>query len=232
MLGLYPPRAARSNDRPSGPARRRDPTASSPGVMLILVGGFRRSLSASPASGARDGRQSSEIAPPQPERHSRPLPPPLAELSDHAETTRSARAERHHQTASPAGQLTAGLELRRQAELRYAFAPSICGSCATLGSHSSRRGRYQFHLPRSFIVAGSSTARTIVASIRIATDRPTPISLKSTELSVAKTANTATMTIAALVTVTAVARMPCDTASSVRIPRSTASRIRLRMNTW
>jgi hypothetical protein len=41
------------------------------------------------------------------------------------------------------------------------------------GSHSSHRGRYQFHSP-SFIVAGSSTPRTIVASIRIAAARPTP----------------------------------------------------------
>ena len=32
------------------------------------------------------------------------------------------------------------------------------------GSHSSQRGRYQFQSPSSFIVAGSSTARTIVAS--------------------------------------------------------------------
>ena len=37
-------------------------------------------------------------------------------------------------------------------------------------------------------MAGSSTARTIVASMRIATARPTPICLKSMELSVAKIA--------------------------------------------
>ena len=101
-----------------------------------------------------------------------------------------------------------------------------------LGSHCIHLGRYQFQSPRSFIVAGSSTARTIVASIRIATARPTPICLKSSELSVAKIANTATITIAALVTVPAVARIPCETAASVDIPRSNASRTRLRMNTW
>ena len=86
--------------------------------------------------------------------------------------------------------------------------------------------------PSSFIAAGSSTARTSVASMRIAAARPTPIILNSTELSVAKIANTATITIAALVTTPAVERMPCATASSVDSPRSTASRIRLRMNTW
>jgi hypothetical protein len=54
----------------------------------------------------------------------------------------------------------------------------------------------------------------------------------SSVLSVAKIANTATITIAALVTVPAVALMPWATASSVFMPRSKASRIRLRMNTW
>ena len=81
-------------------------------------------------------------------------------------------------------------------------------------------------------MAGSSTARTIVASIRIATARPTPICLNSSSDSVAKIANTATITTAALVTTPAVLLIPCATASSVRMPRSTASRIRLRMNTW
>jgi hypothetical protein len=93
-------------------------------------------------------------------------------------------------------------------------------------------GRYQFQSPRSFIVAGSSTARTSVASTRIATDKPTPICLKSSELSVAKIANTPTITIAALVTVEAVALIPYAIASSVFMPRSNASRMRLRMNTW
>ena len=86
--------------------------------------------------------------------------------------------------------------------------------------------------PSSFIAAGSSTARTSVASSRMATARPTPICLNSIMLSVAKIANTATITTAALVTTPAVALMPCATASSVRSPRSTASRMRLRMNTW
>ena len=42
----------------------------------------------------------------------------------------------------------------------------------TRGSHSSHFGRYQFQSPRSFIVAGSSTPRMIVASIRTATAEP------------------------------------------------------------
>ena len=45
-------------------------------------------------------------------------------------------------------------------------------------------------------------------------------------------ANTATITTAALVTTPAVDLMPWRTASSVRIPPSTASRMRLTMNTW
>src|SRR5204862_2871453 len=88
-------------------------------------------------------------------------------------------------------------------------------SPASEGSHSSQRGRYQFQSPSSFIAAGSSTPRTRVASIRTATPRPTPSSLKKTRDRVAKTANRATMTTAALVTTPAVVLIPCDTASSV-----------------
>jgi hypothetical protein len=82
------------------------------------------------------------------------------------------------------------------------------------------------------MVAGRSTPRMSVASIRTATARPTPSGFVSSDLSVAKTAKTATMTAAAAVTVEAVVRMPWATASSVRMPRSTSSLIRLRMNTW
>ena len=100
------------------------------------------------------------------------------------------------------------------------------------GSQPSFFGRYQFLSPSSFIAAGSRIARTSVASIRIATARPTPSCLKTIDESVAKTPNTATITIAALVTVLAVDLMPCATASSVFMPPSNASRTRLRMNTW
>ena len=68
------------------------------------------------------------------------------------------------------------------------------------------------------MVAGSNTARTSVASSAIATARPTPICLNSIIDSVAKIENTATITIAALVTTPAVALMPCATALSVAHP--------------
>ena len=82
------------------------------------------------------------------------------------------------------------------------------------------------------MAAGRRTPRTSVASIRTAAARPTPIILNSTMLSEPKIENTATITTAALVTTPAVCLIPNATASSVFIPRSTASRIRLRMNTW
>ncbi len=72
----------------------------------------------------------------------------------------------------------------------------------------------------------------IVASIRIAAARPTPSCFISRPLSVAKAANTRTITMAAAVTVPAVVLMPCATALSVLMPRCHASRTRLRMNTW
>ena len=103
-----------------------------------------------------------------------------------------------------------------------AGAGSIAGpdSCSSRGSHWSHFGRYQFFSPSSFIDAGRSTARTIVASIRTAAARPMPISLKSTYGRTVKTANTPTMTKAALVTVPAVDLMPCAIALSVERPRS------------
>ena len=73
-------------------------------------------------------------------------------------------------------------------------------SWLTSGSHSSHCGRYQFQSPSSFIAAGSRTARTIVASMRTAAARPTPICFMSMNVSVPKIENTATMTTAALVT--------------------------------
>ena len=100
------------------------------------------------------------------------------------------------------------------------------------GSHSSQGGRYQFRSPSSFIVAGSSTPRTIVASIRIAAASPTPNCLKNSIDSVAKTANTQTITTAALVTTPAVDLIPSEIASSIDAPRWNRSRIRLTMNTW
>src|SRR3954454_18071608 len=47
------------------------------------------------------------------------------------------------------------------------------------GSHSSHLGKYQFQSPRSFMLAGSSTPRTTVASTSTATASPTPNSLRN-----------------------------------------------------
>ena len=56
---------------------------------------------------------------------------------------------------------------------------AVSGSCSSFGSQPRRLGRYQLRSPSSFMVAGSRTARMIVASIRIAAARPTPICLAS-----------------------------------------------------
>jgi hypothetical protein len=101
-------------------------------------------------------------------------------------------------------------------------ARAVCG-VPRRGSSALRRpsqlGRYQFRSPSNFIVAGSRTPLIGVASITIAAASPTPICLNSMKLSVAKMENTATITIAALVTVPAVEPMP----RSVGLPRSTSS---------
>src|SRR6266487_72185 len=103
---------------------------------------------------------------------------------------------------------------------------------ATRGSHSSQLGRYQFQSPSSFMLAGSRTPRMIVASIRTAAAKPTPNCFNKSNDSVMKTEKTSTITIAALVTTPAVVLIPCSTASSVDMPWSTPSRMRLRMKTW
>ena len=99
------------------------------------------------------------------------------------------------------------------------------------GSHSSQRGRYQFRSPSKAMTEGSSTPRTTVASSRTATASPTLSCLNCCSDKVPKTANTATMMMAALVTTPAVLRMPCPTASLAGSPRSCASLIRETTNT-
>ena len=105
------------------------------------------------------------------------------------------------------------------------------GGPAGLGSQDSQCGRYQLCSPSSAITDGSSTARTTVASSSTATARPTLSCLNCCRESVPKTANTATMMTAALVTTPAVARMPRATAYGVRRPPSCASLIRDTTNT-
>ena len=87
-------------------------------------------------------------------------------------------------------------------------------------------------MPSNVISAGSTTARIIVASMRIAVARPTPICFMSSPLSVPKMENTPTITAAALVTTPADRVMPCATASRFGTPRCTASRMRLTTKTW
>ena len=82
------------------------------------------------------------------------------------------------------------------------------------------------------MLAGSKTARMIVASIKIAAARPTPNCFSRSNDDVMNTEKTRTITTAALVTTPAVILIPCATASSVDMPRSNASRMRLMMNTW
>ena len=106
------------------------------------------------------------------------------------------------------------------------------GLVVSTGSQDSQRGSHQVRSPSTVSTDGSRTARTTVASSRIATARPTPSCLKVVIDSVAKTANTATMITAALVTTPAEILMPCATASRVDSPRSCASRIRDTTNTW
>ena len=74
-------------------------------------------------------------------------------------------------------------------------------------------GIHQFQSPSSRIDAGRSTLRMIVASSRTATASPNPSCLMIESRRVTKTAKTATMITAALVTVPAVIEMPRSTAA-------------------
>src|SRR4051812_49891909 len=78
-----------------------------------------------------------------------------------------------------------------------AGAGTTSGSCSNFGSQCRPLGRYQLRVPRSFIVAGRRTARTIVASIRMAAARPTPSCFMSLLQALAEPANLTTLTPAA-----------------------------------
>ena len=82
------------------------------------------------------------------------------------------------------------------------------------------------------MIDGSITIRTRVASISTATASPIPICFISIMPSVAKTANTDTITAAALVTTPADSVIPLRTASCGDRPSRTPSRIRPSTNTW
>ena len=82
------------------------------------------------------------------------------------------------------------------------------------------------------MVAGSSTARTSVASIRIAVDEADAELLHVEPREASRTREHRDHDHRGLVTTPAVSVMPCSTAFSVGTPRSHSSRMRLRMNTW
>ena len=105
-------------------------------------------------------------------------------------------------------------------------------SGSTCGSHSSQRGKYQFHVAEQLHRRGQKHRADDRGVEQDRSCEPDAELLEEQHRERAKIANTPTMTIAALVTTPAVDLMPCATASSVLAPRSNASRIRLMMKTW
>ena len=81
-------------------------------------------------------------------------------------------------------------------------------SARNSGSQPSQDGKYQFALPSSRMLAGTSTERTIVASSSTATARPNPICWNITRSPLANPTNTATMISAAPVMSRPVDRIP------------------------
>ena len=114
---------------------------------------------------------------------------------------------------APAPRTTRGLEGEARGRRASAGIGGHVGPGRTRAAHDpSRAGAAartrQPRSPSSATTAGSATPRTSVASIRTAAARPTPSCLFSATRIVAKIANTATITIAALVTVPPVAPRP------------------------
>ena len=111
------------------------------------------------------------------------------------------------------------LLLRQGDHLRRLGVPCECASgspstCSS-GSQFSHDGRYQFHLPSTVMLAGTTIIRMRVASISRATPTPKPICWNITRSPAAKPAKTATMISAAPVMMRPVTAMPCTTASTV-----------------
>ena len=96
---------------------------------------------------------------------------------------------------------------------------------------ASGRGAHQLRSPSSFISAGTSSARTIVASIRTATAAPTPSCLMKTICDVANAPSATTSSSAAAVTMRPVRWRPSATASSFVAPASRASLMRVSRKT-
>ena len=82
------------------------------------------------------------------------------------------------------------------------------------------------------MLAGTSSTRTIVASMNTATARPNPICCSGPRRPDANPVNTHTMMSAAPVMMPAVVRRPYATASVLSCVLSYSSRIRDSRNTW
>lgn len=96
---------------------------------------------------------------------------------------------------------------------------------------ASGLGSHQFHRPNSFMAAGTSTSRTIVASIAIATALASPICWRLGTPALTNDRKTATMMSAALVIVAALVARPCATARVLSPLIAYRSRMRVSMNT-
>ena len=97
-------------------------------------------------------------------------------------STRDARGSKSGApTATKPGSRSREVDRGRRPRLGLLRGGSARPTARARGGAATRAsvGRYQFHWPSSFIVAGSRTARTIVASMRIAAARPIPISFMS-----------------------------------------------------
>ena len=98
-------------------------------------------------------------------------------------------------------------------------------------SRASGFGAHQFQSPSSRISEGTSSARTIVASISTASAVPTPSCLMKMICEVAKAPIAITNSSAAKVTMRPVRSSPSATASSLGAPASWASLMRVSRNT-
>lgn len=102
----------------------------------------------------------------------------------------------------------------------------------TLGIHrSSQVGNHQLASPSSSIVAGTSTMRTMVASMKTAMARPSPKVLMIGSSPSTKDRKIVTMMAAAAVITRAVAARPSATAVALSPERSYSSRTRDSRNT-
>ena len=91
---------------------------------------------------------------------------------------------------------------------RSDYSAARAGAAGTRSTRRTRAGRYQFQSPMIFITAGTSTARTSVASSRIAAESPRPNSCSPTKLPKVKPEKAAIMMIAQAVMMRPVCSRP------------------------